>query len=459
MSAFVGEVSRSPWRGWTPWLAAYVIFCLVVLAIVWHRASPESDSTDFRDFWENALHFRHTGQIASDLGVHNYLPFFTILMTPWSFLPLQPAAVLFVALSLALFALTVRMCEVLLAAPLPPSGGAHGGSRARSATLIAAALALPYVYACAVLGNVGLLLLFLVVACWFLSWRGHELAAGAALGLATLIKLLPAALVVYFVLRRQWRVAGAALVTMVVLGVGWPLLSLGPNRTWNEHVAFYQRAIHGHSAVTTILADKPIKANFSNNALPIVLRRLFSPVNGGKEGQALAVNIANVPRMAILGIYVALLAAIAILSILAAIRRPVGRTRLDGPAPAPADSWIFATWCSLMLLASPLVWTHYLPLAFWPLAMLADAATRAPETPTMQRPQARPRATNSAGVSSCTAADRAPPLARVALAAWLAATVLLVWPAARAAGAQLAGVLFVWLASAAYALASGRRTE
>ena len=29
-----------------------------------------------------------------------------------------------------------------------------------------------------------------------------------------------------------------------------------------------------------------------------------------------------------------------------------------------------------MLLASPLVWTHYLPLAYWPLAFLADRAER-----------------------------------------------------------------------------------
>jgi hypothetical protein len=255
------------------------------------------------------------------------------------------------------------------------------------------------------------------VACWFLVQRGHPLIAGAALGLATLVKLVPAALIVYFLLRRQWRVAAAALTTIIVLGIGWPLLSLGPTRTWNEHAAFYERAIRGHSASATILADKPIKANYSNNALPIVLRRLLSPVDAGKEGQPLIVNVAALRRPVILGIYGLLVAVIAGASVLAAVRT--------------AHAWAFAAWCCLMLLASPLVWTHYLPLAFWPLALLADAAARC-----------HPRA-GAATPHRYTGGERA--WARGALVVWLLAAVLLAWPAARAAGAQIGGVLALWL--------------
>ncbi len=437
MSAFVGEAARPPRCGWTPWIAAYLVFCVVVLVMVWYRASAKADATDFRDFWENALHFRQTGEIASDLGVHNYLPFFTILMTPWSFLPLQVAAVLFVALSLALFALTVWMCVALLpnplppreeagggfSTPLPPREGAGGGLNPQAAALIAAALMLPYVYACAVLGNVGLLLLFLIVTCWFLARRGHPVVAGAALGLATLIKLLPAALIVYFLLRRQWRVAAAAVATVLVLGLGWPLLSLGPSRTWREHAAFYGRAIQGHSATSTILADKPIKANFSNSALPVVLRRLLSPINGGKDSEVLLVNVANLPRPVILNAYRALLAGMVAASILVAVHGVLRRGGLAAARSDADDGWTFATWCCLMLLASPLVWTHYLPLVYWPLVAVVLGLLR-------DRQRGGVRLTLWLGG-----------------AVWLAGILCLAWPAARAAGAQLAAVFVLWLVS------------
>ena len=92
-------------RGWHVLLAAWGVYTAVILVVVANRAES---SSDFRDFWENAVHFRQTGQIAADLGVHNYLPFFTIFMLPWSLLPLRAAIVLFTLLSLGLFAITGR---------------------------------------------------------------------------------------------------------------------------------------------------------------------------------------------------------------------------------------------------------------------------------------------------------------------------------------------------------------
>lgn len=466
MSASATRARDPRGLGWAVAWGVYALFCVVVLAMVWYRASPQSDATDFRDFWENAIHFRQTGVVASDLGVHNYLPFFTILMTPWGLLPLQLAAALFVALSLGMFALTVWMAEALLAPrgapPLVPAGRGdrelkyrrgdgertrplssreggwsnRDGAGPRPALLIAAALALPYVYACGVLGNVGILLVFLVVAAWFLIERGHPWVGGVALGLATLIKLLPAVLVGVLLLRRSWRAAGGAALTCLVLGVGWPLLALGPGVAWREHVAFYERAIRGHSAATTILVDRPIKANFSNNAVPIVLRRLLTPVNAGKHDQELLVNVADLPRVGVLATYFALIGAIVTLSVLPPLwkRRKGGAARVphedDGPEAA---RWQYASWCCLMLLASPLVWTHYLPLVYWPLAMLADRADR------VARERGRPCRWSTA-----------------ALIAWLIATLLLVSPAARAAGALTAGVFVLWLACTALAWQAGR---
>lgn len=399
--------------GWLPLVIAGGIYSVIILLIVILRAET---GTDFRDFWENAVHFRETGEIAADLGVHNYLPFFTILMLPWSFLPLQVSIAIFTILSLGCLATTVVMVEDLLNDGLGP--------RPRMATYIALALMLPYITSCAILGNLGLLLVFLIVMAWFFVERGHEWQAGAALGLATLIKLLPAALIIYFLIKRRFRVAGMAIAVFIVLGFTFPLATLGYERTIAQHRAFFDRAARQHSAYVTITGDAPKKANFSNNAVPMVLRRLLTPTDGGKETipQPLYVNFASFPRNAIFTIYIVLMLVVAGLSIVAALR---ASTTWPPPSVEVGRNIRaqFGIWCCLMLLASPLVWTHYLPLVYWPIALLADRAAR-------QHRATRRRLTPTT----------------LALTCWLLGAFLLAWPAARAAGAQIASVLILWTA-------------
>lgn len=404
---------RHPWSPvWRALLIAGAVYGVALAGVAAWRADSTSD---FRDFWENAVHFRQTGEIAADLGVHNYLPFFTIFMLPWGLLPLPVGAALFAALSLALFAVTVVLVEDLLA-DVP-------SRRPRAALWIAAALMLPYVHSCAVLGNVGLLVLFLVVAAWFLAERGREWPAGAALGLATLIKLLPGVLIIFFLLKGRWRVAAAAGLVVVVLGIGAPVAALGPTQTWAQHEGFYRRALVDHSIGQTLTADKPRKTLYNNNALPMVLRRLLSPVDAAPErfAEPLLVNVADLPPRTRLIVYAALVAGLVGVTVALTVRRP-RRWPPDGP---PEESLLrdqYGMWCCLMLLAAPLMWTHYLPLAYWPLAWLADRTERSRR------------------------AGRTDRLAAAALVLWLVAAVLLAWPAARAAGAQLAAVIVLWLA-------------
>lgn len=427
MIASASSNSPDRLRGWLPLIVAGAVYAVILCVVVAIRAESTSD---FRDFWETARHFRQTGEISSKLGVHNYLPFFTVLMTPWSLLPLRVAAVAFTLLSLGFFALTVALVETLLGGGL--------GARPRTATLATIGLMLAYVHSCGVLGQVGLLLLLLVIATWFLVERGKEWAAGAALGLATLIKLLPAVLIVFFLLQRRWRVAGVAVVVLVVFGLGLPLAGMGYQETVAQHRAFYERAIKGHAANTTILAEKPQKAKYSNNALPIVLRRLLSRVNGDPSDsdpdRRLYVNFLDLPQEAIWWVYLALMAAFVATSVGVSLRE-----WKPWPPSAPEAGFVlraqFGLWCCLMLVASPLLWTHYLPLAYWPLAVVADRAERT------QRDQKRP-------CRRCL----------LTLLVWLICALLLAWPAARAAGAQLWSVVVLWAVLLMLTLTAARRT-
>ncbi|MBU0617410.1 MAG: hypothetical protein KKI02_06820, partial [Planctomycetes bacterium] len=231
--------------------------------------------------------------------------------------------------------------------------------------------------------------------------------------------------IVFFLLKRRWRVAAAALAVIIVLGFGLPLAAIGFEQTVAQHRGFQERAIRDHAARTTIMADKPTKAKYSNNALPIVLRRLLSPVNADPResdpDRRLFVNFAGLPREAIWWTYVGLMVVFVGVSVTVSLRgsKPWPPTNPEAGSALRAQ---FGLWCCLMLIASPLLWTHYLPLAYWPLALVTDRGER------IDRQTRGP----------C-------PASLLAMLSWLTCVLLLVWPTARAAGAQLAAVVILWM--------------
>ena len=405
---------RTRWGGWLPLWVFITIYGIVMCVVLTVRVESTSD---FRDFWENAQALRAHGEIRSDLGVHNYLPFFTIFMGPFAWLPLRAAAVVFTLLSFGLLALTILMTESLL----------HDGwgPKPRKATLITLALMLAYIHSCGVLGQIGLFLLFLITTAWFLVERGHEWTAGVALGLATLIKVLPAALIVFFLLKLRWRVASSAILTGFLLGLGLPAASLGIEKTMDAHRAFHRSAIVEHGARTTIFQDTPHKAKYSNNALPIVLRRLLSPLNGDPSDRdrerRLLVNLTDWSPQSIWYAYLILMTVFAGSSIIVCMRntRPWPPRTPAGKLSVRAQ---YGVWCCLMILAAPLVWTHYLVLTYWPLALAVDQVAK-----------------------RCERTRRLFSFLSVVLIVWLLGAVFLAWPAARSAGAQLWSVAALWL--------------
>lgn len=409
-------------RGWLILALAGAVYAGALTGIATYRTwgigqlddyeeARAKSTSDFRDYWFTARHFREMGGVTTEFGVHNYLPAFPIIMLPWSYLPLPVAAGLFTLLSVGLFALVVLISELLLNQEL--------GSSPRLAVLIACGLALLYVWSCAVLSAVDLLVLFLIILTWLLFEQRHEWAAGVPLGLAIVIKLIPGLLIVFFLLRRRWRVAGAAAAVALFVGLGFPLASIGWQRTIEQYDAFLQRAVVGHSSQATILAEQPAKAVYTNNALPIVLRRVLTPTDA-RPGEDIYVNIADWPRSTVLVIYVVLIVVIAGLTVQATLRGPA-RWPPEDTAEINRIRAQFAMWCAAMLLLSPLVWTRYLLLCYWPLAFLADRAER-----------------------NRVRRGTAYWLAAAALLAWLAATALVAVPHARAAGAQLWAVLIAW---------------
>lgn len=408
MIARLNKMRVQPRSGWTALLMAAVIYTVVMAGYTAWRAER---STDFRDFWRTAQHFRDTGEITGEQGVHNYLPFFVVFMVPWTLLPLGVAIAAFTIFSMALLAATVWMIESLFRRGVGPSPSL--------ATLVTIGLMLPFIHSSTTVGAVNVLVLFLVVASWFLFERGREWEAGLPLGLAVLIKLLPAVLIVFFLLKLRWRVGLSAIILAVALGVAAPLSTTGFGRTVEYHQAFYRGAVVEHSARATITSEKPIKAKYSNQSMPIVLRRLFSPIdaNAGAVEDRFFVNVASLSGRTIWVIYLVIMLSVLTIAAIALGRgSPVWPPRSLGDVDAMRVQ--FGLWCCLMLIASPLVWTHYFALAFWPLAVAAHRSE-----------------------SVRLATGRACRVSIGVLLTWLIADILIAWPAARAAGVHMLAVL------------------
>ena len=80
-------------------------------------------------------------------------------------------------------------------------------------------------------GNNNLVILFLIVAALEAWRRGYDVLAGLVLALAISYKVTPALFVLYFLLKRSWRAAGATVLGMGVFLLIVPSLVIGPSST------------------------------------------------------------------------------------------------------------------------------------------------------------------------------------------------------------------------------------
>jgi hypothetical protein len=144
-------------------------------------------------------------------GPYSYPPPFALLMIPLSALPFELSAWIFSFVSLAVFGLAVA----ILLCWTPVVGRLDRRTRAWAALL---AGGYPPISGSLVMGQANLLVFgSLAVGFFLLLARGdrprasRELVAGAALGLAAIVKLVPLLLVVPLLLARQWAAAAALL--------------------------------------------------------------------------------------------------------------------------------------------------------------------------------------------------------------------------------------------------------
>jgi alpha-1,2-mannosyltransferase len=209
-------------------------------------------------------------------GLHvPYPPFWAMFWAPWTLLSLEAAQV-FAFLILGIGSLTafsvilIRIGHRIIPAP---------DDRITIALCVALVFAARFILRDLTESGPNLFLWSVVWAGILLNLGGRWVAGGILIGFSAALKLTPAIFIPYFLLKREWRTATAALVTAAVLSAS-PGLFRPPSLFWQEMRTWASNAWGGVTSLDpsgTILDKPPI----GNLGLRSALARFFQRYPAG----------------------------------------------------------------------------------------------------------------------------------------------------------------------------------
>ena len=301
-----------------------------------------ASDNDFAIYWQSARGVLRAGDpyhsAAGDAeNRFIYPPLFAYLLQPLGLLDARLARFAWFGLSAAmlfgLIALCIRVSGSALAAR-------HWG------LVVLGTLLAPPTRVCLQLGQVGILLALLIVAGYALAWR-HARVSGGLLALASLFKLYPAFLGLYYVLRGPRRAAWWA-AAGVGLMLGASLLVYGPG----PYASYVERLLAG--------SHHPYGGEFNISLYGLVSRLLVANPYG--------VALADWPGLA---------------RALALVGSAVVLALCWRAGAVPGDELgrllVFGAWLCGMLVVSPLNGIYNLPLLLLPLLAVVRSLELAPD--------------------------------------------------------------------------------
>ncbi|KPJ58079.1 MAG: hypothetical protein AMS15_09240 [Planctomycetes bacterium DG_23] len=153
-----------------------------------------------------------------------YPPFFAIIMRPFLLISHAQAYILWLFINHCLYVLAIILCVAALRERV---------GFFEVAAIAFCALNFNPVFRNFLLGQINVVTFLSLAAALYAFKRKAEGSAGALLGLAAMIKVLPALFVLYFFYKRRWKVVIWATLTLIVLlGVSVALLGIRPHQAY-----------------------------------------------------------------------------------------------------------------------------------------------------------------------------------------------------------------------------------
>ncbi len=209
----------------------------------------------------------------------------------------------------------------------------------------------PYMWDIQLLGQINMVLLSLVLLSVVALRRKYKVGAAALFAAPVAMKAFPLPAIVYFLARREWKVAGLSLAFIVAYLFVAPGLVRGFERNARELGTWADKMI-GNQSGEGIAARPGIGFTRRNHSLISVSHRLLRDVDAGDDWRhRFTVNVANVSPLTAQRIgMVACLALGAVLLV---------ATRLKFATSPLAEGIEVSMVCILVLLCSPLSHTYF----------------------------------------------------------------------------------------------------
>lgn len=289
-------------------------------------------------------------------------PIVALALFPLLEMPPLPGAIVFAIIKIIMAALAVRWA-ILLAIGSP--------ARAPPAWAIALVVVLTArpIISDIQHGNINLLVLFLVMAGLWLFARERPMWGGILIGIATVVKVTPGLLILYFLWKREWRVVMGCVIGMAA-AVALPAVILGSRANYDMHFSWFEAMI-----LPFVSSGGTHYTVHINQSLPGLFLRLTTESQGVKVGdgdEMIPINFLSLDvSTALTMVKVMLLGVVAWLAF-------VCRTR--GPR---RDDWRLACEWGLiligMLIISERTWKHHYVTIVLPVAcVVMHLAMRAP---------------------------------------------------------------------------------
>jgi hypothetical protein len=339
---------------------AFLALCVIVLGViaVYRAAFNSIERTDYTVYIAagRALLDHQDIYLAENARGWRYVypPPFAILLAPLTQMPLAWGALLWYLLTVAAIGASAVMPAALL-----------GDTPLRDKPHLVYGLPLLSVITLLISGilrsQASPFMFFFMIATFYFHLKNRPIAAGFSLACAALLKVFPLALIVYFIMRRQWRAVLATLAALALLGIVLPSLYWG----WQFNLDQIARWIDvvGHPA----MMQNTDRAQASS--LYGQLLNTAKPRNQSLEALFLSLGMpAGLTRYA-----VAASAALMLAAMWAAARR-IPLPKANPSASRMAENLLCGAFLCWSLLISPIAETHYFGALLLPLVILVGYA-------------------------------------------------------------------------------------
>ena len=344
--------------------SARLLFLLALVCgfpVMMNRALHRG-GTDFPAFYESGRHIIEHGTRHPHSEAARYLPSADAAWAVIALLPYPVAASSYYLLGCWSW---IGLLSTVHRRLLPKAGE----NTRRRATLLAGLLGMPLAVDGLCLGSFHIFMVWLMVAGLAAVAGGQWRRGGLLLGLSIWVKLLPVLGIGYLILKRRWRPAALAVLTVVVLDVVLSLAAYGPREAWSEHAKWWHD--EGSGAAARQLTESKVvdEDRLSNQSIIVILRRLLTNFGFEPDNPRNEVSLARLSATQLRLAYLAVMAALG-LATLWVLRRPGDRLSPGQWSDEIAVMLLATIWCS------PVVWSYHPTSAVPALALVLAQMAR-----------------------------------------------------------------------------------